>query len=345
MAGVLHWPGRPMAMGKQEHFGVLYETHSSYVRAIARRLLKDTAAVEDVVQDVFLQAWGQLDRYDPERGDLRAWLTVITRSRALDRLRSKTRWQHTGGTDALEAPDPEQRDPSRLAELTEGMSRIRGAWASLPAGTRQIFELAYEDNLSQRQIALRLGETLGVVKSRLRQGLAALQAHAKDRDSAGVPSQHAEWALTTTIPCDLPDSSHELPSLQGVCVMVVDDDAATREVLGALLTRAGASPTLRRSAAEACRALRETWPDVLLSDIGMPEQDGYSLIMRVQTMASRTGRYLAAIAFTARATEWDRTRALRAGFTMYLSKPVHPIAVLTAIRRVADRRQPAISSS
>lgn len=339
-------PGDPVNLEDPAAFDELYGTHACYVRAIASRVLKDSAAVEDVVQDVFLQVWRQGARYDPARGDVRAWLTVITRSRALDRLRRQGRWPAGDWTAALDNAEAEGHDPSRLAELTEGIARVRGAWASLPPLTRQMLELAYDDNISQRDIAERTDETLGIVKSRLRQGLRTLKTHASHPGHLPSRSEPSEWALTTTDLADVPEASVTLPSLRGLRVMVVDDDFATCEVLGALLTRAGASPIVRRSAAEACCSLQDDWPDVLLSDISMPGQDGYSLLSQAQAIASRSGRCLAAIAFTARCSEWERTRALRAGFQLYLSKPVHPLAVLTAIGRlagVAGRREPGLA--
>lgn len=321
-------------------FEATFQTHAPYVRAVARRLLRDDSAVEEIVQDVFLQAWLQADRFDPLRGDLRAWLTVLTRSRALDRMRRQATRKTADRTHALEHAPPAQHDPSGLAELTEGVSRVRNAWPSLAPLTRQMLELAYDEHLSQRDIAGRTQETLGVVKSRLRQGLQALKLHATTGGpAAAARAAESEWALTTT---DLDDARRAvtLPSLQQLQVMVVDDDPATCEVLGTLLARAGASPIVRRSTADACQSLLESWPDVLLSDITMPGQDGYSLLTQVQTLAARSCRWLPAIAFTARATEWERTRALNAGFQMYMSKPVHPIAVLAAVKEVAGRRRP-----
>lgn len=329
-----------MGQAAPAEFTLLYQTHSSYVKAIARRLLRDTAAVEDVAQEVFLQAWRDFDRFDSTRGDLRAWLTVITRSRALDRLRRQARLATADVSERSNNMEADGHDPCRMAELKEGLLRVRGAWASLPPATRRIVELAYEENLSQRDIAARTGETLGVVKSRLRQAVLLLRAHAASPTTPAARVEDDEWALTTAAFDEAPTPAVELTSLHGLRVMVVDDDEPTREVLGVLLTRAGASPILQRSAADACRTLHEAWPDVLLTDIGMPGQDGYALMGRVLDLASGSGRRVAAIAFTAQSSEWDRARALRAGFLMHLSKPVHPIAVLAAIRRAADQPLP-----
>jgi PAS domain S-box-containing protein len=110
--------------------------------------------------------------------------------------------------------------------------------------------------------------------------------------------------------------------LEQVHVLVVDDDAETREVMALALGREGALVTTAPSVAEAVAAVERDWPDVLLSDIGMPGEDGYDLIRKVRGLEARRGRHLLAIALTAYAAADDRRRALEAGYEAHLAKPV-----------------------
>ena len=115
------------------------------------------------------------------------------------------------------------------------------------------------------------------------------------------------------------------PDLTGVRVMVVDDDRDTRELIGATLGYYGADVTVAESAAEALALLPEVRPDVLLSDIGMSGEDGYTFISRVRTLAPERGGLVPAVAVTAYAAAGDRARAVSAGFQLHVSKPFDPI--------------------
>jgi PAS domain S-box-containing protein len=123
-------------------------------------------------------------------------------------------------------------------------------------------------------------------------------------------------------------------TLDGVNVLLVDDDPAAREVLGTILTGYGASVTLAASAAEALQRFEVAGPDVLVSDIGMPEQDGYALIAHLRRSASR----VPAVAVTAYVDPRDRARALEAGFQAHLAKPVEPHELAKAVLRVLPPR-------
>ena len=126
------------------------------------------------------------------------------------------------------------------------------------------------------------------------------------------------------------------PVLGGVRVLVVDDDDETREFLVALLTGARADVRSAASAAEALTILNWWWPGVLVSDIGMPGQDGYSLIRAVRELPADRKRKLPAAAVTAFSADADRVKALSAGFQAHLAKPVDPdrlLAVLSGLAR------------
>ncbi|MBD1929421.1 PAS domain-containing protein [Trichocoleus sp. FACHB-90] len=131
----------------------------------------------------------------------------------------------------------------------------------------------------------------------------------------------------------IPDSS-SLP-LQGVRILVVDDEADTREFLTFALEEYGAETMVAASAAEALKALELYHPDVLLSDIGMPEEDGYSLIRKVRSLSLERGGSIKAVALTAYAREEDQERAISAGFQMHVAKPVEPAELVAAVSSLA----------
>lgn len=126
-------------------------------------------------------------------------------------------------------------------------------------------------------------------------------------------------------------------SLDGLRVLVVDDESDARTLLTAILEGHGARVRSAMSAAEALAKIEEEPPDVLVSDIGMPEEDGYSLIRAVRTRLLKSPQDLPALAFTAYARKEDRTRALLAGFQAHLTKPVEPNELLVVIATLAGR--------
>ena len=127
------------------------------------------------------------------------------------------------------------------------------------------------------------------------------------------------------------------PSLAGVRVLLVDDDAATREVAQAILEPLGADVRLAASAAEALVLLALDRPDVLVADIEMPGEDGYSLIKSVRSLPADAGGGIPAAALTAFARPEDRWRALDAGFQLHLAKPVEPLGLAIAVAHLAGR--------
>jgi PAS domain S-box-containing protein len=126
-------------------------------------------------------------------------------------------------------------------------------------------------------------------------------------------------------------------SLKGVRALIVEDESDTRELLAVLLRQHGAQVTTSGAAAEALAALRHEPPDVLLSDIGMPGEDGYWLIKQVRGLEAERGGMVPAVALTAYSTEADRERALAAGFQAYVSKPIESAALINAVADVARR--------
>lgn len=129
-----------------------------------------------------------------------------------------------------------------------------------------------------------------------------------------------------------------LGNLQGFKILVVDDDTDSRDFISFVLSEEGADVIAVSSAMKALQALAESKPDVLLSDIGMPDMDGYMLIRQVRTWPPEQGGQIPAIALTAYAGEYNQQQALSAGFQMHVTKPAEPSELITAVVRLADKK-------
>jgi CheY-like chemotaxis protein len=125
------------------------------------------------------------------------------------------------------------------------------------------------------------------------------------------------------------------PSLMGLRVLVVDDDADSRAVIAEMLLQFGAEVLTAASAPEALQAVELWAPHVLLSDIEMPTEDGYSLLQKVRNRDGRGGNFIPAAALTAYGRPADRVRALQAGFQTYLAKPVDPHELALVVASLA----------
>jgi PAS domain S-box-containing protein len=126
--------------------------------------------------------------------------------------------------------------------------------------------------------------------------------------------------------------------LNGVHVLVVDDDPETLDMLKFILERSQAKVTTAASAVEALRALEQSPTDILVSDLAMPKQDGYDLIRQVRSLPPERGGDIPAVALSAYTRDTDRRRALAAGFHFYLSKPVSPNELVAALARIVGRK-------
>jgi CheY-like chemotaxis protein len=126
--------------------------------------------------------------------------------------------------------------------------------------------------------------------------------------------------------------------LDGLKILVVDDEADSRELVTAILTRSGSEVRCSDSAAEAIVALKEWHPDVLISDIGMPHEDGYGLVKKVRKLRSKWAKEITAVALTAYATDEDRNKALSAGFQTHVTKPIEPKELVNSIASAVGRK-------
>ena len=131
-----------------------------------------------------------------------------------------------------------------------------------------------------------------------------------------------------------------LPTLDGLRVLVVDDEADARDLIGVILRGRGATVDAAASAAEALEAVERARPDVVVSDISMPESDGYELIRELRRRDAAAGAATPAVALTAYARSQDRERALAAGFQLHLAKPVEPDDLILAVAELAGRTAP-----
>ncbi len=153
-----------VASGDQSALGDLYDRHGPTMMAIGLKILKNPREAEDLLHDVFVEAWKRANTYDPGRGSVRAWLCLRMRSRCLDRVKS-ARWNRS-------QPLPEREShmgpgSETSAETMADASRLKAALAELPEEQRVVLILGYFEGLSSSEIAVRLGVPIGTVKSRV----------------------------------------------------------------------------------------------------------------------------------------------------------------------------------
>lgn len=164
---------RRMRRGDEPALMALYDRYAGYVSAVAIRILGDRELAEEVVQDTFLRAWDSADTYQASRGRVAAWLTRISRNRAIDVLRSRSnqarRREATALPDNLPSDTPEVTD---LIALRDAMAR---ALTDLPPDQRHVIELAYYGGLTQAEISQQLGAPLGTIKTRTRTAMDRLR--------------------------------------------------------------------------------------------------------------------------------------------------------------------------
>ena len=150
----------------------LYDRYSGMVCSVLNRILRDTAAAEEILQDIFFQIWRNAAQFDPARGSLPGWLVVAARNRAISRLRRK------GPSDGEELVENDIILPLNLetqAAQNQLMGRVKGALDGLPKEQRETVELAYFEGLTHSEIAARTGDPLGTVKTRLRSAVESLK--------------------------------------------------------------------------------------------------------------------------------------------------------------------------
>jgi RNA polymerase sigma-70 factor (ECF subfamily) len=169
-----------IAQGDEAALERLYDRYAAVLYALAYRIAGERSDAEEIVLDSFTQAWRDATRFRSERGSVAAWLTMICRSRALDLVRARTRRARVASSAAAAEPGAPpamgsaaggERDIERLERRKVVAEALRG----LSPPQRQAIELAYYDGLSHSEIAERLGEPLGTVKTRVRLAMEKLR--------------------------------------------------------------------------------------------------------------------------------------------------------------------------
>ena len=168
--------GARLAAGDDHALAEVFDGLAAAVFGAALRVLGDSAAAEDVVQDVFVELWTRPGRFDPGAGSLRTYLTVLARHRAVDLLRSELRRLARQERHHRLSPGQRQESPGESAAAAETAGAVRQALRALPEGQREVVELAYFQGLSFREVAVVAGIPEGTAKSRLRLALAKLEA-------------------------------------------------------------------------------------------------------------------------------------------------------------------------
>jgi RNA polymerase sigma-70 factor (ECF subfamily) len=159
-----------MRAGDQTAMADLYDRYSGVVYGVALRVLANTTAAEDVVQEVFLQLWRNPQAFNADRGRLAPWLAVIARNRAIDHLRKRPIEDDIDELPISTGVDLEDEAARKLA-----IERVRGVLTQLPQDQRKALEMAFFEGMTHSEIAGKTGEPLGTVKTRIRTGLLALR--------------------------------------------------------------------------------------------------------------------------------------------------------------------------
>ena len=161
-------------------FRALYKRYGDLVYSTALRIVRDVHLAQDMVQEIFLKLWRKPESYVAQRGRFSTWLMSVTRNRAVDEIRSRSRrYRYETASpeeQERELPAPEGNDPALTTELADQRRLILVALAGLPPEQRQVIELAYFGGLTQQEIAERLSQPLGTVKTRIRLGMQKLRA-------------------------------------------------------------------------------------------------------------------------------------------------------------------------
>lgn len=165
---------RAIARGDEAALARLYDVYAPTLFGMLLRILHSRAEAEDVLQEIFLQIWQHAPQFNEERGRPFTWLATITHSRAIDRLRSLDSRQRTWTKAAVEREE-EHADATDDLLRVEQTEVVRRALEEIPEGQKRVLLLAYFEGLTQSEIAARLEEPLGTVKTRMRSGLIKLR--------------------------------------------------------------------------------------------------------------------------------------------------------------------------
>jgi RNA polymerase sigma-70 factor (ECF subfamily) len=174
---------RRAGAGEVEAFAAIYDRHAPALLALAQRMLSARSEAQDLLHDVFLEAWQCVREYDPERASVRTWLLVRARSRALDRMGRRAREHNVRSS--LRSDSHAVRSHA-VTSAADRRVAVRQALAELDASVRETLELSYFAGLTAEEIAARMDVPAGTVKSRLARGLSQLAQVLSDLGGAGT---------------------------------------------------------------------------------------------------------------------------------------------------------------
>jgi len=157
--------------GKQEALASLYDRHAAHLLGVARFIIKNHREAEDLIHDVFIEAWQKASNYDAKRGSVRNWLLLRVRSRAIDRLRKLVKTENHAEIESIDMRSVIPDDSAQQADF----ERARRATANLSQVQQQVLEASYFEGLSCREIAAKYNIPEGTVKSRLSAAVSALR--------------------------------------------------------------------------------------------------------------------------------------------------------------------------
>jgi RNA polymerase sigma-70 factor (ECF subfamily) len=168
---------RSMSEGHQDALARLYDETSSMVNGLLLRILAHQQDAEEVLLDVYMKAWKYASSYSEKRGSVQAWLLIMARNAAIDRIRQRRAQPATLFFEAEIFPEPVSSDatPEEVSVEQERRLRVQRVLNELPAEQREVVVLSFFGGLTHAELAERLGEPLGTVKSRVRMGLAKLR--------------------------------------------------------------------------------------------------------------------------------------------------------------------------
>ena len=152
--------------GDESAMSALYDGYSGIVYGVALRVLNDTTAAEDVLQEVFMQLWRNPQSFNADRGRLAPWLAVIARNRAIDMLRRRPMEEDIDELPIASSVNVEDDSARRMA-----VDKVRGVLAGMPQEQRRTLEMAFFEGMTHSEIAGKTGDPLGTVKTRIRAGL------------------------------------------------------------------------------------------------------------------------------------------------------------------------------
>lgn len=166
-----------MAQGRQDALARLYDATSSMLNGLLLRILDCPEDAEEVLLDVYMKAWKYAARYASQRGSVQAWLMIMARNAAIDRIRQKRAQPRTLAFELENTPDPQSTEASPEEQTAEGERRrqVQIVLKDLPAEQRQVLDLAFFGGLTHTELAERLQQPLGTIKSRMRMGLIRLR--------------------------------------------------------------------------------------------------------------------------------------------------------------------------